>query len=406
MTSLRCLRRLAILALLMLAPALVPVARAQFVDDFNGASIQADPSARNGWAFRTGDGKATMTLQPGGDGYASILVDATNDRRGIWWALIRRKVSERMDLQQLARPAFELRIEARIRVSHAPRRVNLHLNTQRTTDFHSHLMEYDIPDSENWHTISMTTRDFPVLPGDTVFGQLALIDWGLEKYRVDIDYFKVDVVDTARAGPDKGAAVPYHPPVPDPKTFRESARVTHDAMIDLENPDVNLSNWYVQDGSTRKRILTVNGTQYVILRFDVGAFSGRQVADHGLLELTTHSVQRTSDPLKDFGIVRVVEILGGDPAWDQNTVTSDSLRRGQPLDRVLNSQMIIDWPVTEGDGGKTYFTISRPVLQRIIDGRTLGIAIKPLGSISASFYALEHDGGRLAGRLLFNLHSR
>ena len=403
MTSREFASRLAMLVLLMLAPPLAAGARAQFLEDFNAASIQEDPRARNGWAFSTGDGKATITLRPGGDGHASIHVDATADRRGIWWAVIKRRVSEGMDLERLGRPEFELRIEARIRASHAPRRVNLHVNTQRTTDFHSHLMEFDIPDSVNWHTISMTTRGFPAGPGDTVFGQLALIDWGLETYRVDIDYFKVDVIDIRSAGPDKGAAVPYHPPVPDPKTFREAARVSQDAIIDLENPDVNLNNWYVQDGPIKKRILTVNGTQYVILRFDVGSIAGKQAADHGLLELTTHSVQRTSDPLKDFGLVRVVEILGGDPAWDQKTVTADGLRRGQPIDRVLNSQMIIDWPVTEGDGGKTYFTISRPVLQRILDGRTLGIAIKPLGSVSASFYALEHEGGRLAGRLLLNL---
>jgi hypothetical protein len=401
--SIRSRRRAAIFLLLTLVPPLVPAARAQFMDGFDARSIDVDPSARSGWAFRTGDGDASMAFQQGGDGYASIQVDATRDRRGIWWALIRRRVSERMDLERLGRPGFELRLEARIRVSHAPRRVNLHLNTQRTTDFHSHLMEYDIPDSENWHTISMTTRDFPVLPGDTVFGQLALIDWGLETYRVDVDYFKVDVVEAALAGPDKGVAVPYHPPIPDLTTFAESVRVSQDSIIDLENPDVNLNNWYVKDGSTPKRILTVAGTQYVILRFDVSAFAGMQAAAQGLLELTTHSVQRTADPWKDFGIVRVVEILGGDPEWDQRTVTTDSFRRGQPLNRVLNSQMIIDWPVTEGDGGKTYFTIPRPVLQRIIDGRTLGIAIRPLGSVTASFYALEHDGGRLAGRLLFNV---
>jgi hypothetical protein len=403
MKALCCSWRLSIPVLLILASPFVPVAGAQFIDDFNGVSIQKDPDAQQGWAFFTGDGKATMTFQSGGEGYASILVDATNDRRGIWWALIKRNVSERMDLSLLGHPEYELRIEARIRVSHAPRRVNLHLNTQRTTDFHSHLMEFDIPDAEHWHTISMTTRDFPAVVGDTVFGQLALIDWGLEKYRVDVDYFKVDVVDVTRAAPDKGAQVPYHPPIPDPKTFHHSARVAHDAIIDLDNPDVNLNNWYVQDGGVRKRVLTVNGTQYVILRFDMSAFAGRHVADHGLLELTTHSVQRTSDELKDFGMVRVVEILGGDPAWDQQTVTSDSLRRGEPLSRVLNTQMIIDWPVTEGDGGTTYYTISRPVLQRILDGRTLGIAIKPLGSINASFYALEHEQGRHAGRLFFNL---
>jgi hypothetical protein len=384
-------------------PPLVSLARAQFVDDFNGSSIKTDPQARSGWAFRTGDGTASMTFQQGGDGYASVRVDATTDRRGIWWALIRHGVSDQMDLRQLARPEMELRIETRIRVSHAPRRVNLHLNTQRTTDFHSHLMEFDIPDAENWHTISMTTRDFPAVPGDTVFGQMALIDWGLEKYQVDVDYFKVDIVDVTRAGPDKGAAVPYHPPVPDPKTFRQSARAVQDAVIDLDNPDVNLNNWYVQDGPARKRILTVNGKQYAILRFDLSAWSGKQVADHGLLELTTQSVHKTSDAIKDFGLVRVVEIDGGDPAWHQKTVTADSLRRFQPLERVLNTQMIIDWPVTEGDGGKTYFTISRPVLQRLIDGRALGIAIKPLGSISASFYALEEAEGRSAARLMFNV---
>ena len=132
----------------------------------------------------------------------------------------------------------------------------------------------------------------------------------------------------------------------------------------------------------------------MILRFDLRSFAGQQVADHGLLELTTHSVQRTSDALKDFGIVRVVEILRRRPGLGSEDRHDRQPARGQPLDRVLNTQMIIDWPVTEGDGGKTYFTISRPVLQRLIDGRTLGIAIKALGSISASFYALEHEDGQ------------
>ncbi len=65
--------------------------------------------------------------------------------------------------------------------------------------------------------------------------------------------------------------------------------------------------------------------------------------------------------------------------------------------------MIIDWPVTAGDGGKTYLTIPVPVLQRLIDGKTLGIALTPLGAINASFYAREEHGGEKAARLLFNL---
>jgi hypothetical protein len=377
-------------------------AHAQFLDEFAGPALARDPAGLEGWAAFTGDGEATIDLRQG-DGHASVLVDATRDRRGIWWAVIRRRVSEGMDLTRLAQAGQELRIETRLRVSHAPRRVNLHLNTQRTTDFHSHLMEFDIPDAGRWHTVSMTTRDFPAWPGDTVFGQMALIDWGLESYQVDVDYFKVDVVDAARAGPDQGEAVPYHPAVPPPSAFAHVVAAAHDAMIDLEHPDVNLDDWAAGDRSRPRRVLTVDGTHHVILRFDLGAFAGRRAAGHGLLELTTHSVQRLSREVKDFGLVRVVEILGGDPAWDQRTVTTDGLRRGDRLDRVLNTQMIVDWPVAQGAGARTYFTISKPVLQRLLDGRTHGLALKALGAISASFDALESEPAGRSARLLFNL---
>jgi hypothetical protein len=53
----------------------------------------------------------------------------------------------------------------------------------------------------------------------------------------------------------------------------------------------------------------------------------------------------------------VTEILGGDPNWDQRTVTLKSLSQGQPLDGVINTQMIIDVDVTEGQGGKLYFNL-------------------------------------------------
>jgi hypothetical protein len=264
-------------------------------------------------------------------------------------------------------------------------------------------MEFDIPDTENWHTISMTTSDFPAGPGDTVFAQLALMDWGLDRFRVDIDYFKVDVVERARAGPDQGAQVPYHPPIPDPSSFRQRVPAVEAATIDLANPDVNLDGWSVEDNGARTSLLTVGGTLWVILRFDLEACADRRVADHGLLELTTHSVLRTTEDLKDFGAVRVAEILGGDPAWEGENVTAANLWQGAPIDRVVNPQMIIDWPVAEGRGSVTEFVISKPVLQRMIDGRTLGLAIQPLGSISASFFAGEGKEAEMGARLLFNV---
>ncbi len=374
-------------------------ADAQFLETFDDPVLRVDQSGLEGWSFFTGDGKATIDFRSTAEGYASILVDATRDRRNIWWALIKHKVSQEMDLETLALPGWELRVEARIRSSHAPRRVNLHVNTQRTTDFHSHLMEFDIPEAETWYTISMTTRDFPVETGDTVFAQMALMDWGLGRYRVDIDSFKVDVVEAARVGPDLGEPLPYHPPVPDPGTFEHAIPAAESAIIDVANPDVNLGGWSVLEGGSRRRLLTVGGTMWVILRWNLDVFQGRRVADHGLLELTTHSVQRNKEEMKDFGLVRVVEILAGDPSWRRNTVTVASLLRREAFEEVFNSQMIIDWPVTETAGAKTWFTISRPVLQRLADGRTLGIAVTPLGSINASFSTREAD----APRLLFNI---
>jgi hypothetical protein len=373
---------------------------AQFFDGFDNMKLGPE----NGWFFRAGDGTASMDFRQGGPGYSSIFVDGTTDKRGIWWALVERKVSDKMNLSLMQKPGHEFRIEARVRSSHAPRRVNLQILTQRTTDYDSHLMEYDVPDTGNWHTISMTTHGFDAKPGDTIFGHMALMDWGLEKYRLDVDYIRVDIVEPATAGPDQGEAVPYHPPVADPKTFTQKIKVAADSSIDIENTDVNTNDWYVQDAAgSRVNLLTVDGTHYVILRWDLRRFAGKKVSGHGLLELTTHSVQQKAERIKDFGIVRVVEILGGDPKWDQTTVTTDSLCHYEALNRVLNPQMIIDWPITEGDGGKTYLTIGHPVLQRLIDGKTLGIAIKPLGALNASFYSMEVEGGKNSAQLYFNI---
>lgn len=390
-------------ALLILCLAVTSRPATEFRDDFD--TVKLDSKGANGWRFVVGDGTATMNLRQGGDGFASIFVDATTDKRGIWWALVER-AAPNLDVELLRKPGHELRIEARVRSSHAPRRVNLQVLTQRTTDNHAHLMELELPDTDNWHTVSMTTHGFHAEPGDTLIAHLAMMDWGLEKYRLDVDYIKLSIVDPATAGPDQGASVPYHPPVANPKAFTESVPVAQDSMIDLENTDVNFNDWSAQESGKSARkvtLLTVDGTHDVILRWDLRAFAGRKVAGHGLLELTTHAVQHKTETIKDFGQVRVVEILGGDPHWNQKTVTTDSFCRYQPLDRVLNTQMIIDWPVAEGAGAKTYLTISQMVLQRLIDGKSQGIAIKALGALSAGFYAMENEGGKLAARLRFNL---
>jgi len=45
----------------------------------------------------------------------------------------------------------------------------------------------------------------------------------------------------------------------------------------------------------------------------------------------------------------------------------------------------------------------RRSVQRLVDGKTLGIAVKPLGAINASFYTLKSGGGLSAARLRFNV---
>jgi len=89
------------------------------------------------------------------DGFARLYVDAAKDKYNVYWTLIKRDVSASLDLNKLKDPSFELRVEAKVRVSNAPRRVNFMINTQRTTNYHEHLMEFDIPDTSNWHIISM-----------------------------------------------------------------------------------------------------------------------------------------------------------------------------------------------------------------------------------------------------------
>ena len=81
--------------------------------------------------------------------------------------------------------------------------------------------------------------------------------------------------------------------------------MAHDATLDMENREVNLNNW-----SRRACPWWPPADKLVtILRWDLRKFAGRPVAGHGLLELTTHSVQRKAAPVKDFGLIRVVEIL-------------------------------------------------------------------------------------------------
>lgn len=373
--------------------ALVAAGRAQFRDDFDRPAI-------NGWFTMTGDGDAKAALVPM-DGFARLQIDATADQHGVWWTLIKRDITASLDLAKLKDPAYELRVEARVRSSHAPRRVNFMLNTQRTTDYHEHLREYEIPDTDGWHVISMTTRNFDAGPGDTVFVQLCATDFGPDKYHVDVDYYRADVVRRDEAGPDLGEPLVYHPPVPPVASFAHHAPVAHDSVIRADFPTVNFNDWHVAEAGGKARVLTVDGSQWIVLRWDFAAFRGQRADGPGVLELTTQSLALGGnytaalgrDLGEEFGKIHVIEILGGDAAWDQASVTYASLMQGKPYAEVFNTQMIIDLELASAPGGKAFFTLQRPVMQRLLDGRSKGILIRPLGALSGSIYASENPAG-------------
>ena len=190
-------------AALLISPIL---SHAQFVDNFDGPGLDS-------WSQVPGDGTPTMAVEQE-QGFIRYKVDASTDKHGVWWTFIKRDITSSLDMEKLKDPAYELRVEARVRPSHAPRRVNFMINTQRTTDYHEHLREYELGNTSDWHTISMTTKNFDAVPGDTVFVQFCVTDWGPGQYFVDVDYYKADVVRRDHAGPDQGEPLIYHPPIP------------------------------------------------------------------------------------------------------------------------------------------------------------------------------------------------
>ena len=288
-------------------------------------------------------------------------------------------------------------------MSAAPRRINLHFNHTRTTDYHSHLMEYDIPDTENWYEISMTTSNFDALPDDEVFVQMALMDWGQDRYAVEIDYLKISVVNPADTGPDLGEPLEYRPAVPALDTYSHVITATQDAVVTSRYPDTNFRNWQNKSMVGGLPLIAVGSGQLALLRWNLEGLEGRLPKGWGVLELTTEQVYHADTGLEEFGVLRVIEILGGAPGWDRETVTYKSFLNGEWINNVFNEQMIIDMAPAVEPGAKTLIPISPPVLRRLLSGRTKGLAIFAQGAINATFFSGARENGATGPKLYLNL---
>lgn len=377
------------------------VCHAQFIDNFDNQDLK-------GWQFFTGDGWAKMKAVQR-DGYVTINVDATNDPYNVWYAISKRNIASSLKLNKLKGAGTELRVEAKVRIYNPPHRVNIMVNTQKTTDYHRDLMEFEIPDKE-WHVISMTTNELDAVPGDSVFIQFNVTDFGWDQYQVDVDYIKADIIEVKRAGPDRGIQIPYHPAIPATTTYGNHERVKHDALINSDYSKANLNDWHVTEKEGSVRALTISANQWAILRWDLEKFKNSQATGPGLLELTTQSVSSGGNYIEAYGQqlgeefprVRVIEIFGGEEEWDQQKVTFESFMQKKPYAEIFNTQMIYDKALSDSPGSKNFITISQPVMQRLLNGTTKGLLIRPLGAITATFYASENLDGQQVPMLHFS----
>ena len=365
---------------------------AQFLEAF-------EEPLKTEWITFTGDGQAESHLEVH-DGYLKFTVDATQDRQNVWWAIMQNSSIDELDLEKASHPEYELRIEARVRSSHAPRRHNMQIRTQRTTDNYAQLMEFDIPEAGTWHTVSLTTDGLDVRPGDTITAHIALMDWGPFIYELDVDYVKVDVVNASETEPDLGEQIVYPPPVPQPEEFDYAIPAAESGMVDKYYPDLNLSGWLAGD----EPVLTTDNNKIILLRWDLERFKGESAAAYGMLQLIPFSFyQATGTDEIEFDQIRLVEILGGDENWKREEVTLHNFLKDKPIEKALNTQMIIDINIPDVKDEPRRIHIPRPVIQRMLDGQTKGIALYPLGALHASFYPGEDLDDPKRPRLYFNL---
>lgn len=80
---------------------------------------------------------------------------------------------------------------------------------------------------------------------------------------------RVNIVDPATDGPDKGVAVAYHPPQPESSTFANEIKVAHDCTVDTQYPEMNFNSWCAQEEDSRTNVMAVSGTQLVIMRWEL-----------------------------------------------------------------------------------------------------------------------------------------
>lgn len=123
----------------------------------------------------------------------------------------------------------------------------------------------------------MTTHGFDARPSDTIFAQVAMMDRGLLPFQLDVDYVKVDIVDSATAPPDLGEGPPYHQKFRPPNRFNTPGWLLRDAVIERRELDANLRDRSViEEKEKAAPVLTVDGTLFIVPRLDLNRYAGKK----------------------------------------------------------------------------------------------------------------------------------
>lgn len=372
---------------------------AQYRASFGTTNTSYAENNLPGWRTATGDGHVIFK-QKTENGKVVLQIDPRNDKRNVWYAFMHQSISESIDIEKLKLPGYELRMEARVKASHAPRRINMYLTSLDAGGF---LREFDLQEKEKWYTISMVTEGFKFDPKLPLMTQVSLMDWGIsDVFELSIDYIKVDLIKTTDTNlPQYGLPLVYRPELKAASFYSVEIPVSANATIDKSFPDEPLYRWIFADKADTVQVIQVDQSKTALLKWELSQYRGKKADGAGQLEITTYSIARRDKSPKDFGEIRFSEINNQPAPWDERSVTQASFLNGVLFHEVVNSQCIIDSSVTSVKGGKTVVTISQSVLQRLIDGKSSGIAIKPLGLISASFY--DRTDQKFAAKLRFNI---
>ena len=371
-------------------------ATAQYRVDFNQGYKGFEPNNLPGWTTRTGDGNIIFR-QKFEEGSAVLIIDARKDKNNIWYAFMHQSVSEYIDFNKLLLPEYELRMEARVKPSHAPRRINMYLSS---LDAGGYLREFDLDKANEWHTISMVTSGFNFDPEKPLMTQVSLMDWGISDiFELHVDYIKVDVVNVNDEHIQYGLPLEYHPTLLEASAYEEEI-IAKTNLIDKSFPDEVVNPWITIENGNSVSLLQVDQSKIILLNWDLEKFKGKLVDGAGQLELSTYGLFRRNNNPKDFGLIRFCEIQNSDNS-PGNVLTYNSFTGNRGLHELVVSQCIYDSEVNSEKEGKTIVTISQPVMQRLINGESSGIAILPLGLITAVFY--DENNIDLGPALRFNV---